>query len=113
LRRFLEDFLKFLYRTLGSIYGRRERLDWGRGRQEFMGADDYQRFGCPDQGVCTSRLEPLSYVLSPLAFESSFVGFKGLLAHFEAPLLGVGRGTMAIEPITSGVCRTLAGSRRA
>jgi hypothetical protein len=35
LRRFLEDFLKFLYRTLGSIYGRRERLDRGRGRQEF------------------------------------------------------------------------------
>ena len=96
MRRFLKDFLKFLYRTLGSIYGRGERLDRGRDRQEFMEADDYQRFRCPGQGVCTSRFEPLSYVLSPLAFESSFVGFEGLLAHFEAPLLGVGRGTMAI-----------------
>ena len=31
-------------------------------------------------------------MLSPLAFESSFVGFKDLLAYFEAPLLGVGIG---------------------
>ena len=34
--------------------------------------------------VCTSRFEPLSYVSGPLAFESSFVGFKDLLDRLKA-----------------------------
>jgi hypothetical protein len=35
------------------------------GRQEFMGAVEYSRSGCPDLGVHTSRFEPMSYLLSP------------------------------------------------
>jgi hypothetical protein len=49
-----------------------------------MGAVQYSRSGGPDMDVRTSRFEPLSYVLGPLAFESSFVGFKDLLDRLKA-----------------------------
>jgi hypothetical protein len=68
------------------VYPRPSRMtrSQGRGRQEFMGAVQYSRSGCPDMDVRTSRFEPLSYVLGPLAFESSFVGFKDLLDRLKA-----------------------------
>ena len=40
--------------------------DTGEGRQEFMGAVDYQRIGYPDLGVRTSRFRPLCHVQGPL-----------------------------------------------
>jgi len=43
--------------------------------------------------------------LGPLAFESSFVGFKAFLAHFEASCLGVGRGIGDPCVVLVGVCR--------
>jgi hypothetical protein len=55
----------------------------GEGYQEFMGAVCYQRFGCPDHDVRTSRFEPLSYLLGPWAFESSFVSYEGIRGGFE------------------------------
>ena len=56
----------------------------GRGRHEFTAPADYRRSGCPDHDVCTSRFEPLSYLLGPLAFVSSFVGFNDLLDYLKA-----------------------------
>ena len=84
MRRFLKDFLKFLYRTFGSIYGRGERLDRGRGRQEFMEADDYQRFRCPGQGVCLSvpsgvQLAPTSPEFVEGEFSQGGLPFYGIL----------------------------------
>ena len=62
--------------------------------------------------MCTSRSEPLPYVLSPLAFENLFLSFRDLLAHFEAPLLGVGRGIGDSLVVLSGVRRGLTEPQR-
>jgi hypothetical protein len=54
-----------------------------RGGQEFMGAVDYTKSGCPDIDVCTSRFEPLCYLLGPWAVDGSFVSYKGIQGGFE------------------------------
>jgi hypothetical protein len=41
-----------------------------------MGAVCYQRFGCPELGVCTSGFELLSHPLGPLGVEGPFSGYK-------------------------------------
>jgi hypothetical protein len=53
------------------------------GRQEFMGAVEYSRSGCPDLGVHTSRFKLLSYLLGPWAVDGSFVIYKGIQGGFE------------------------------
>jgi hypothetical protein len=40
--------------------------DTGEGYQEFIGAVCYQRYGCLDMDVHTSRFEPLPHSLGPL-----------------------------------------------
>jgi hypothetical protein len=55
-----------------------------RGYQAFRSRADYQRFGCPDLGVTTSRFESLSPLLGPWAVDGSFVGFKALLDRLKA-----------------------------
>jgi hypothetical protein len=54
----------------------------GRG-QEFRGAVCQERSGRPEVDVCTSRFEPLSYLLGPWAVEGSFVSDKGIEGGVE------------------------------
>jgi hypothetical protein len=56
--------------------------------------------------VCIQgHLKAVLYGQARGVVETTFIGFKDLLAHFEALLLGVGRGTKTIEPITAEVCQ--------
>jgi hypothetical protein len=49
-----------------------------------MGAVCYQRFGCPDTGVRTSRFELLSLLLGPFrGVDGRFVSYKGTQGGFE------------------------------
>jgi hypothetical protein len=48
-----------------------------------MGAVCYQRSGCLDLGVYTSRFEPLCQVQGPPAVESPLLGYNDLLGGFE------------------------------
>ena len=52
----------------GAYASSRQDTDYtgAGGRQEFLGAAQYQRSGRPDHGVRTSRFEPSSCVLDPL-----------------------------------------------
>jgi hypothetical protein len=43
-----------------------------------MGAVCQERSGRPEVDVCTSRFEPLSYLLGPQAVDGSFVSYKGI-----------------------------------
>jgi hypothetical protein len=48
-----------------------------------MGAVCYQRFGCPDLGVCTTHLESFSLLGSPLALKDLFLGYSYLEGSYE------------------------------
>jgi hypothetical protein len=67
--------------TLGSIHVLENAT--GEGYHEFMGAVNYQRFGCTDTGVRTSRFEPLSYLLGTLDVEGLLLGYNDLQGGFE------------------------------
>jgi hypothetical protein len=105
LSRSVEDFLIFLCRPLGSIHVLENATGEGVSGVKAPRSDRRAPVGL--SSVCTSRCESLPYVLSPLAFESSFVGFKDLLAYFEAPLLGVGIGIGDSSVVLPGACRDL------
>jgi hypothetical protein len=95
----------------GAYASSRQDTDYAEagGGQEFRPRVCYQRFGCPDTGVRTSRFEPLSNLLGPLVVESlplATTTFKAALRSFELPG-GIGRGTGASSAAWSGVCRTL------
>jgi hypothetical protein len=80
------------------------RTRGGRGYQELRPPVCQKRSGRPDLDVCTSRCEPLPYVLSPLAFEHSFVGFKDFLDRLKTSEVRIGRGIGASYVSLSGVC---------
>jgi hypothetical protein len=75
-----------------------------------MGAVQYSRSGCPEVDVCTSRFEPLSYLLSPQGrrgFVRQLQGHSRRLWRLGSIVARVGRGTGDSSAAWSGVCRYL------
>ncbi len=74
-------------------------------RQEFMGAVDYTKSGCPDIDARTSRFKSLSHLLGPLGRRVFVHQLQRPSAYSEAPLLGVGRGIGSPCVVLAAVCR--------
>jgi hypothetical protein len=81
-----------------------------------MGAVCYQRFGCPDTGVRTSRFEPLSYLLGPLGpstvHSSATRAFKSASSSYGDLGRDRQRNRQFFSGLVRGVCRILARVRR-
>jgi hypothetical protein len=82
----------------------------GRGYQELRPPVCQERSGRPEVDVCTSRFEPLSYLLSPQgrrSFVRQLQGHSRRLWRLGSIVARVGRGTGDSLAASSGVCRSL------